>query len=88
MAQTSAQSFTSHTAERRRDRWVALGILVFCWILFASIEQSPFKLQGAVVEAWVERGLVYLVRGNINGSDCLKLVTLTPSVRYRVFNPL
>ena len=85
MAQTSAQSFTSHTAERRRDRWVALGILVFCWILFASIEQSPFKLQGAVVEALVERGRLHFVRGNINGIVFENLDTNTPSFRY-LFN--
>ena len=36
-----------------------------CWLLFAMVEQRPFTLQGAVVEALVERSRLHFVHGNI-----------------------
>lgn len=85
MAETTAQPAISHLSARRGDRWIALGVLLFCWVLFAAIEQSPFKLQGAVVEALVERGRLYFVRGSMNGEVFENLDTDTASFRY-LFN--
>ncbi|MGZ8443097.1 MAG: hypothetical protein ACXWXZ_06830 [Candidatus Binatia bacterium] len=50
---------------QQRDRWTAVAILLVCWVLFATVEQRPFTLQGAVVEALVERGRLHFVDGNI-----------------------
>ena len=50
---------------KQRDRWTAFAILIVCWLLFAMVEQRPFTLQGAVVEALVERGRLHFVHGNI-----------------------
>ena len=72
-----------------RDRWTALGLLLFCWVLFAAVEQSPFNLQGAVIEALVERGRLHFIHGNIieskNERVFENLDTNTPSFRY-LFN--
>ena len=51
--------------QQQRDRWTAFAILMACWLLFAMVEQRPFTLQGAVVEALVERGRLHFVHGNI-----------------------
>ncbi len=51
--------------QQQLDRWTAVTILLFCWGLFATVEQRPFTLQGAVVEALVERGRLHFVHGNI-----------------------
>jgi hypothetical protein len=69
----------------RRDARIAIGILVFAWALFGAMEQSPFKLQGAVIEALVERGRLYFVRGNVKGIQFENLDTDTPSFRH-LFN--
>jgi hypothetical protein len=81
MAKTSTRSDTGDTAEPRRDRWMALCVLLFCWLLFAAIEQSPFTLQGAVVEALVERGRLYFVHGSMKDAVFENLDTNTPSFR-------
>jgi hypothetical protein len=75
--------------ERHRDRWIALSVFVFCWLLFAAVEQIPFSLQGAVVEALVERGRLYFVHGSmkegVSESVFENLDTNTASFRY-LFN--
>ena len=50
---------------QQRDRWTAVAIFLVCWVLFAALEQRPFALQGAVVEALVERGRLHFVHGSI-----------------------
>ena len=85
MAENTDRPGASDVRERNRDRWTALCILLFCWVLFAAIEQSPFKLQGAVVEALVERGRLHFVRGNMKDIVFENLDTNTPSFRY-LFN--
>jgi hypothetical protein len=65
--------------------------LLICWVLFAVVEQGPFSLQGAVVEALVERGRLYFVRGSmkesVNESVFENLDTNTASFRdlFNVF---
>lgn len=70
---------------RGSDSRMALGIFLFSWIVFAAVEQSPFQLQGAVVESLVERGRWYFSRGNMKGVMFENLDTETPSFRY-LFN--
>ncbi|HEY7554200.1 MAG TPA: hypothetical protein VIH18_05270 [Candidatus Binatia bacterium] len=72
-------------SHRRRDIRLAIGILLASWALFASLEQRPFALQGAVLESLVERGRLHFVRGNMNGIMFENLDTKTPSFRY-LFN--
>ncbi len=71
--------------ERLRDRRAAIALLFFCWIAFAAFEQSPFKLQGAVLEALVERGRLYFIDGKMRGNVFENLETNTPSFRF-LFN--
>jgi hypothetical protein len=89
MAETIDLPAAQHMGQRHRDRWMALSVFVFCWLLFAAVEQSPFSLQGAVVEALVERGRLYFVRGSMKegGSESVfeNLDTNTTSFRY-LFN--
>jgi hypothetical protein len=68
-----------------RDRWTAVLLVVGCWVLFGAVEQRPFTLQGAVVEALVERGRMYFIRGEMSGDRFVNLDTNTPSFRY-LFN--
>ena len=79
----------NHALGLQRDRWTAISLLLFCWVLFAAIEQSPFTLQGAVIEALVERGRLHFVHGNIKEIKEERvfenLDTNTPSFRY-LFN--
>jgi hypothetical protein len=70
---------------RRRDASAAIVIVLVAWALFGAVEQSPFRLQGAVVEALVERGRLYFVRGNPKGIYFENLDTHTPSFRF-LFN--
>ena len=51
--------------QQQRDRWTAVAILLVCWVLFATVEQHPFVLQGAVLEALVERGRLHFIDGEI-----------------------
>ena len=76
---------STEISSRRRDVRTAVGLLLFSWILFGALEQSPFKLQGAVVEALVERGRLHFVRGHIKDIVFENLDTPTPSFRY-LFN--
>jgi hypothetical protein len=76
---------TEISSHRRRDVRTAIGVLLFAWVLFAVLEQSPFKLQGAVVESLVERNRLYFARGNVKGLVFENLDTNTPSFRY-LFN--
>jgi hypothetical protein len=85
MAENIDRPGASDMRERNRDQWTALCILLFCWVLFAAIEQSPFKLQGAVVEALVERGRLHFVHGDMKDIVFENLDTNTPSFRY-LFN--
>ena len=83
-----AKNLNPSIIERReghRDRWTALITFVCLWMLFAAIEQKPFQLQGAVVEALVERGRLHFVRGQMTGIVFENLDTKTPSFRY-LFN--
>ncbi|HEX2229444.1 MAG TPA: hypothetical protein VHM64_20095, partial [Candidatus Binatia bacterium] len=79
----------NHAASLRRDRWTAISLLFLCWALFAAIEQSPFALQGAVIEGLVERGRLHFIHGNIRENKEERvfenLDTNTPSFRY-LFN--
>jgi hypothetical protein len=75
----------SQAAERHRDRRTAISLLLFSWMLFGVFEQSPFKLQGAVLEALVERGRLYFLHGNMKDIRFENLETNTPSVRF-LFN--
>ena len=89
MAETIDPPAAKQVRERQRDRWTALSVLLICWVLFAAVEQSPFSLQGAVVEALVERGRLYFVRGSmkesVNESVFENLDTNTASFHY-LFN--
>ncbi len=79
----------SIVSEQQRDRWTAVTILMFCWLLFAALEQTPFAVQGAVVEALVERGRMHFVHGEIkdvmNERVFENLDTKTAAFRY-LFN--
>jgi hypothetical protein len=74
---------------QQRDRWTAVCLLLFSWLLFGLVEQSPFALQGAVVENFVERGRLHFFHGNIKQNNNERvfenLDTNTPSFRY-LFN--
>ncbi|MGH7852052.1 MAG: hypothetical protein ACREP3_01320 [Candidatus Binatia bacterium] len=70
---------------RHRDVRTAIGVLLFSWVLFGALEQSPFKLQGAVVEALVERGRMHFVRGGMKDIVFENLDSNTPSFRH-LFN--
>ena len=72
----------SEVSSNRRDASVAIGILLIAWALFGAVEQKPFQLQGAVVEALVERGRFTFVRGNMKGIQFENLDTNRPSFRY------
>lgn len=72
-------------SKRRPDRWAGIGIFLVAWTLFGAIEQRPFLLQGAVIEALVERGRLHFIRGNMNGIVFDNLDTNTPSFRH-LFN--
>jgi hypothetical protein len=85
MAATTDQSDAGDLRQQKRDRWTAFGLLLSCWVLFAAMEQNPFKLQGAVLEALVERGRLHFVRGQMNGIMFENLDTNTPSFRH-LFN--
>jgi len=89
MAETIDLPGANHRREQQRDRMTALSVLLFCWVLFAAVEQSPFTLQGAVVEALVERGRLYFVRGSMKESMNERVFenfdTNTPSFRF-LFN--
>lgn len=74
-----------NSAARHRDRWTAMSLVLLCWVLFAGFEQTPFKLQGAVLEALVERGRLYFIRGNMRDIVFENLETNTPSFRF-VYN--
>jgi hypothetical protein len=76
---------TADSQPQWRDRWIAVLLVVGCWILFGAVEQRPFTLQGAVVEALVERGRMYFIRGEMSGDRFVNLDTNTSSFRY-VFN--
>ena len=65
MAETVDPTAAKQVREQQRDRWTALAVFLFCWVLFVAAEQSPFSLQGAVVAALVERGRLYFVRGSM-----------------------
>ena len=85
MAETINLPAGNQLGERQRDRWTALLVFLICWILFVAVEQSPFRLQGAVVEALVERGHLYFIRGNIKEGTRERIFenldTNTPSFR-------
>ena len=85
MAGVTDKTEASASVERQRDRWTAISLLLLCWLLFAAFEQSPFKLQGAVLEALVERGRLHFTRGNMSGIMFENLDTNTPSFRF-LFN--
>lgn len=85
MATVTDKAGVSVSVERQRDRRTAISLLLLCWILFAAFEQSPFKLQGAVLEALVERGRLHFIRGNMSGIMFENLDTNTPSFRF-LFN--
>lgn len=85
MAGVTDKTGVSASVERQRDRWTAISLLLLCWLLFAAFEQSPFKLQGAVLEALVERGRLHFTRGNMSGIMFENLDTNTPSFRF-LFN--
>jgi hypothetical protein len=87
MADTTDNPGINHSIEQHRDRWTAIGLLFCCWLLFAAFEQSPFRLQGAVIEALVERGHLYFIRGNMKDTVFENLDTHTPSFRF-LFNIL
>jgi hypothetical protein len=85
MATMTDKAGPSASVERQRDRWTAISLLLLCWVLFAAFEQSPFKLQGAVLEALVERGRLHFVHGNMSGIMFENLDTKTLSFRF-LFN--
>jgi hypothetical protein len=85
MATVMEKARANASSERQRDRWTAIAPLLLCWVLFAAFEQSPFKLQGAVLEALVERGRLHFIRGNTSGIMFENLDTNTPAFRF-LFN--
>jgi hypothetical protein len=81
----SLVTLENNSASRRRDTRVAIAVLLASWALFAALEQSPFKLQGAVLESLVERGRLHFVRGHMKDIVFENFDTKTPSFRY-LFN--
>jgi hypothetical protein len=69
------------------DRRIALGLFLVLWGLFGAFRPPPFTLQGAVLEALVERGQIHFERGYMaeDGQLFVNLDTVTPEFR-RVVN--
>lgn len=70
----SLVALENNSASRRRDTRVAIAVLLASWALFAALEQSPFKLQGAVLESLVERGRLHFVRGHMKDMSITRVI--------------
>jgi hypothetical protein len=51
MAETIDLPAAQHVGERHRDRWIALSVFVFCWLLFAAVEQIPLLFAALLYSA-------------------------------------
>jgi len=85
MAEPKKTTEALDSPEGRRDRRTAIVLLVFAWLLYGAFEQSPFNLQGAVLEALVERGRLSFARGQMKDIMFENFDTNTPSFRL-LFN--
>lgn len=82
----SSKSLQASTSRKPVAWTTALLILLTFWIIYGLTPNEPFVLQGAMLEQFVERGRLYFVDGQLQGSALINRETQTEQFKIIPFN--